>query len=453
MKIETTGRSPERRTEVADALNAGGLGARLRASREIGKRILSGELGRTVSGELNNHVHTSYSFSPYSPSLAAFKAWEAGLMAVGIMDHDSVSGCVEMLDAAANIGIASTVGFELRVNMTGTAMEGRKINNPDSENIIYIAVHGIPRDRIAEAAAFLEPIHEARNLRNRKMVAGVNKIIAAWGLEPLDYRDDVEGISRASEGGSITERHVLYALANRVMSVAGKGRSLLDFLAEKAGLVVQGKIREYLQNDENPHYSYDLLGLFKSSVISDIYIQPGNDECVGVNEAVAFAKDIGAIPAYAYLGDVTDSPTGDKKAEAFEDSYLDELFEELKTLKFQAVTYMPPRNTIEQLRRVQSLCAQHGLMEISGVDINSSRQSFGCPELLQDEFRHLGTSAWALIAHEKLSSADKTFGLFHPDNPLQQDLDGRIATYGGIGEALDPRDPESALAVFERVVK
>ena len=434
------------------ALNAQGLGTRIDASREIGKRIMSGELDRTVSGELNNHVHTTYSFSPYSPSLAAFKAWEAGLMAVGIMDHDSVSGCVEMLDAAANIGIASTVGFELRVNMTGTAMEGRKINNPDSENIVYIAVHGIPKDGIAQAAVFLEPIHEARNRRNRKMVAGVNKIAAAWGLEPLDYRSDVEATSLSSEGGSVTERHVLYALANRVMSATGKGRLLVDFLTEKAGLVVAGKIKDYLLDEANPHYAYDLLGLFKSSVISEIYIQPGDDECVGVIEAVAFAKQIGAIPAYAYLGDVTDSPTGDKKAEAFEDSYLDELFDELKKLEFQAVTYMPPRNTLAQLRRVQSLCARHDLMEISGVDINSSRQSFGCPELLQDEFRHLGTSAWALIAHEKLSSADRAFGLFHPNNPVRANLAGRVAIYGKVGEALDPRKPDSALAVFERIM-
>ena len=439
--------------KLTEQLNATAGDTRIMAANEIGKLLTGGELGRKVSGELNNHVHTSYSFSPYSPSLAAYKAWEAGLMAVGIMDHDSVSGCDEMLEAARRIGIASTVGFELRVNMTGTAMEGRKINNPDSENIIYIAVHGIPKDRISEAAMFLRPIQNARNSRNRLMVDRLNGIVAAWGLEPLYYQRDVESNSMAAEGGSITERHVLFALAMRVVSTIGKGEPLVRFLAEKAGLVPSGKIRDYLLDGENPHYPYDLLGLFKSSVISDIYIQPNADECVGVNEALAFAKVIGAIPAYAYLGDVTDSPTGDKKAEAFEDSYLDELFPELRALEFQAVTYMPPRNTVAQLLRVQSLCSRYGLMEISGVDINSSRQSFGCPELLQDEFRHLGTSAWALIAHEKLSSLDKSLGMFHSANPLREkDLEHRVATYGRIGEALDPRDPGSALGVFERIV-
>ena len=51
-----------------------------------------------------------------------------------------------------------------------------------------------------------------------------------------------------------------------------------------------------------------------------------------VADAVRVANAMNALPVYPYLGDVTDSPTGDKKAEAFEDSYLDELVPELKRI-------------------------------------------------------------------------------------------------------------------------
>ena len=71
---------------------------------------------------------------------------------------------------------------------------------------------------------------------------------------------------------------------------------------------------------------------------------------------IALADKIGAVSAYAYLGDVGDSVTGDKKPQKFEDDYLDELFDVLKELKFNAVTYMPSRNTHEQLDRVRALC-------------------------------------------------------------------------------------------------
>jgi hypothetical protein len=169
-----------------------------------------------------------------------------------------------------------------------------------------------------------------------------------------------------------------------------------------------------------------------------------------VSEAVRFANETGAIPAYAYLGDIAESPTGDKKAEEFEDRFLDELIPELVGIGFRAITYMPPRNTREQMLRLQALCRSHGLMEISGVDINSSRQSFNCPILLEPEFAHLADSAWALIAHEKLAAADPKLALFSKDNPLaSRCLDDRIAAYADVGRRMDHSRPEEAIRLTE----
>ena len=50
---------------------------------------------------VNNHIHTTYSFSPYSPTDAVYMAWKNGLKTAGIMDHDSVAGAREFLEAAA----------------------------------------------------------------------------------------------------------------------------------------------------------------------------------------------------------------------------------------------------------------------------------------------------------------------------------------------------------------
>lgn len=38
----------------------------------------------------NNHIHTVYSFSPYSPTAAVYMARAYGLETAGIMDHDSI---------------------------------------------------------------------------------------------------------------------------------------------------------------------------------------------------------------------------------------------------------------------------------------------------------------------------------------------------------------------------
>jgi hypothetical protein len=399
----------------------------------------------TTVREVNCHVHTVYSFSPYTPAQAAGRALEAGLAAVGVMDHDSISGAAEMRAAGRSLGIATTAGLELRVGAEGTALAGKKINNPDSVGILYMMFHGIPARSDVAAAAFLEPIQAARGRRERAMMDRLNALLPGYGIAPLDWDKDVWGASQAAHGGSITERHLLYAVARHIVDAAGRGEKLVRFVRGTLGIDLPPRLAGYLGDEGNGMVLFDLLGVLKSGLLPRVFIQPDGEECIPVRRAVRFAEEIGAIPCYGYLGDVTDSPTGDKKAEKFEDSFLEELFVEVKRLGFRAIAYMPPRNTLEQLRRVQQLCARHTLMEISGVDINSPRQSFNCPELLRPEFSHLISATWALIAHEKLSDADPRYGLFNPANPLASlPLERRIAAYAEVGETLDPADPGPA---------
>lgn len=416
---------------------------------EVAHAIDEGKLSTEATEEVNNHVHTIYSFSPYSPAGAAYMAWQAGLKAIGIMDHDSVSGAGEMLDACRYIGMGSTVGFELRTNFTGTRLEGRTINSPDSKNIGYIAIHGIPVTEIEEARIFLEPLQQERNIRNKRIVENLNTLILSQGIKPLDFVTDVSPVSQAAKGGTITERHILYTLGLKLAENTGKGVSLVRFLEQNMGIPISGTIGEYLSDTENPHYFYDLLGVLKSSFLPRIFVQPDEKECIPVKKAVDFANSIGAIPAYAYLGDVTDSPTGDKKAQKFEDDYLDDVFDTIKELEFKAVTYMPPRNTREQLHRIQKMCGDYELMEISGVDINSSRQVFKCPIILEDDFKHLTDATWALIAHEKLAGQNKSLGLFNPRNPNAGiGLHERLSMYNKLGRRMDHHKPENVLKLI-----
>ena len=413
---------------------------RLDALRDIVDRNGDGVFDTPTSGEVNNHVHTHYSFSPYSPTSAAYLARKSGLEAVGSVDHDSIGAAREMTEAAQILGIGSTVGAELRVRFVDTPFAEMRLNNPDSIGIAYIVLHGVPASRIDELQRFLTPLRRVRNDRNRRQLVRLNDILADADLGPLDFERDVLPLSWADRGGSVTERHILYALAIKLEAEYGRGLRLVRFVRDALGLSLTGRRRDLLSDADNPHYSYDLLGVLKGGFAERFFIQPGETECLPVREITAFARGIGAIPAYAYLGDVGDSPTGDKKAQHFEDAYVQELASALPEIGFQAITYMPPRNTVEQLRVVQRLAASVGLMEISGVDINSSRQAFTCPEVMRNEFRHLTATTWALIAHEALSSYDERYGLFHPANPLaDRPVARRIEHYARIGRESDPR--------------
>lgn len=378
---------------------------------------------------VNNHIHTTYSFSPYTPSAAVYFARKAGLSTAGIMDHDSVGGIEEFIKAGEIIGMPVTVGFECRTSVKGTALEGLRLNNPDQVSVAYVTLHGIPHTMIGECEKVLAPLREKRNERNRKMCDKINALVKEYGIE-LDFERDVLPLSLDEKGGSVTERHVLYGLTLKITE--GKGREEAVGLVAKLCGGMADKVREKLITAPDEYYLYDVLGVLKSSLVAAIYVD-ADDELMHISEFTALAKRVGGIAAYAYLGDVGESPTGDKAAQKFEDSYLDLLFETINTLGFDAVTYMPSRNTPEQLERVMSLCEKYGFFQISGEDINSPRQSFVCPAMAP--FTHLYKATWALIGHEKAATEDINGGMFTEETIKKiPALSDRIEYFSKIGK-------------------
>lgn len=380
------------------------------------------------SGEwVNNHIHTTYSFSPYTPAAAVYYAHRAGLSTAGIMDHDSVGGIHEFLKAGEIAHMPVTVGFECRTSVSGTPMEGRRLNNPDQVSVAYVTLHGIPHQSLPLCEKFLAPLREKRNERNIKMCEKINSLCTDIGVS-LDFYKDVVPLSSFNEGGSVTERHVLFALAVKL----SEGRSREESVnALKKLCTFSEKNEKRLLSADDSTVLYDMLGVLKSSLVKKIYVD-AEDELMHITDFVRLAKKTGGICAYAYLGDVGESPTGDKAAQQFEDSYLEELFMCLRDWGINAVTYMPSRNTKEQLSRVISLCDRYGFFQISGEDINSPGQSFVC-NAMQD-YPHLYEATYALIGHERAATECLSHGMFSDETVKKMpDLSDRIKYYAEIG--------------------
>lgn len=400
------------------------------------KALMLSEPAPNTGRDVNNHIHTKYSFSPYSPTAAVWFARAAGLCTCGLMDHDSIAGAEEFLAAARAAHMGATIGLECRVSFKDTPFGDRKLNNPDQKGVVYMALHGVPHDKAPELNAFFAPYREKRNQRNLRMVEAINGMMGKYGIA-IDFERDVLPLSNYAKGGSVTERHLSSALAYKMLEVVGKGQKLVDFIKNELQLPISGKIEGYLLDDANPHMMYDLLGWIKSQLISRFYID-ATDECPDVREVLALSERIGAISAYAYLGDVGDSVTGDKRAQKFEDDFLDELVEYLAGLGYRAITYMPSRNTKAQLRRVRALCDKYGLFQISGEDINQPRQSFVCEAQRDPEFSNLYEATWALIAHEWRATENPEDGLFSAKTIAEYpDLKARVSAFARFGEAME----------------
>ena len=377
---------------VLNLLNAPTREERIANLKEVLKTTTFPEM---VPQYINNHIHTTYSFSPYSPTAAVYAARMEGLCTAGIIDHDSISGAEEFLEAAQIIGIPVTVGMECRVSMEGTRLEGRRTNNPDQVGVSYMTIQSVPHDKISMLTEFFKPYQAARHARNRKMIVRINELC---GVE-LDYDRDVLPLSEAKDNGGVTERHLMYALAIELVKQVGKGQGMIDKLTAM-GMNLSEKQKTMLLDTQYPFYEYDVLGMLKGTFVPKIFID-ATDECPKLKDMVQLCVDADAYLCYAYLGDVGDSVTGDKKAQKFEDDYLDDVFECLKEEGVKAVTYMPTRNTPAQLERLRGLCDSYGMFQISGEDINSPRQSFVIKAMENPMFQNLIDATWKLIEHEK----------------------------------------------------
>lgn len=377
--------------DILNKLNAPTKAERLENLKEVLKTT---SFPPMVPQYINNHIHTTYSFSPYSPTAAVYAARMEGLCTAGIIDHDSISGAEEFLEAAKLVDMPVTIGMEARVSMDGTRMAGRRTNNPDQVGVSYMTIQSVPHDKIGVLTAFFKPYQAARHARNRQMIEKINDLVGV----SLDYDRDVLPLSEAKDNGGVTERHLMYALAIELVKQVGKGQGMIDKLTS-LGMSLSEKQKQMLLDTAYPFYAYDVLGMLKGTFVPKIFID-ATDECPKLKDMVALCADVDAYLCYAYLGDVGDSVTGDKKAQKFEDDYLDEVFECLKEEGVKAVTYMPTRNTPAQLERLRGLCDQYGMFQISGEDINSPRQSFIIKAMENPMFQNLIDATWKLIEHE-----------------------------------------------------
>ena len=412
-----------------DALNAKTAEERLEALSELLKNQTEEDIPVKRDNDANNHIHTIYSFSPYSPTKAAYMAYVAGLTSAGIMDHDSLSGAVEFKKACEMLGLGATCGVEVRAKFNRGF--GR-INHPDQNDCIYMAAHGIPAQNVQAFNEYLATFREKRNQRNNEMCKRITSKFGKYGVE-LDFEKDVMPLSCANEGGSITERHLLYALAGKLENKFGRTQELYNFLTEELNLKVSEKIKGFLFDENNENFLYDLLGVLKAD--TKFFYIDADEEMPMAEDFVNKAIEFGAIPAYAYLGDVGDSVTGDKKAQTFEDAFLPDLIREIKAINIKAVAYMPTRNTEQQLKRLGDLCKEQKLFEISGEDINSPRQKFQCAALADPKYAHLIDATWALIGHESISSEKGVeYGMFSGKTEEKlPELKDRIEEYSKLG--------------------
>ena len=137
-----------------------------------------------------------------------------------------------MSEATSVLGMGSVTGFEIRARFgEGTPLAQRKLNNPDSVGVAYMTVQGVPAPAREKVAEWLAPKRAARLERTLAMAAARQPDPHRPGPGALrSRRRDMVGISQYANGGGITERHLLAAMASALIRGFGRGPALVQGL-------------------------------------------------------------------------------------------------------------------------------------------------------------------------------------------------------------------------------
>ena len=413
------------RDQLLQQLHAPKAKKRLKAVKKLQKldlKLGAEFLPQVREDDANLHVHTYYSYSPYSPSQAAYLAYRSGLASAGIMDHDTLSGAEEFVKACKTLGLAHSVGFDFRVRLKQDKTARYPLR---SDGYTYIAVYGIPKKVLKKVNLWLKEDREMRSARNRKFCDSVSKLFAPHGVA-VDYDKDVLPLTKIKEDGSVTERHVLRAAATNVIAEYGKGNGAKEFL-QKVGFSIDEHLTALLSDEDNPFYMDDLVTALKEN--AGAFGVGSRREAIDMPDVVTRLENFGAIVSYLYFGNLDDLVEGENTKEKMQNLVLG-----VKELGFHSMSVKVSRLSEEDLALLCDLCREHDILLLPGTAVNSPRQPFGCDVQLKPEFKSLADACWAVVGHGKMSDCNLADGMFSEKACTRQpSLADRITLYAEIG--------------------
>lgn len=160
------------------------------------------------------HTHTLHSDGTFTPEELVSAAYEAGISAIALTDHNGVAGLDEFMSAASRRGIIGVAGTEF-----STDYEGREL---------HVLGLFIPRERYSDVTEFIGDLKERKHESNMRLVECLSDI----GLK-VDYGE----LITAAPDGYVNRAHIAAAMLKRgyVSSV----REAFDtYLSKKAGYYV-----------------------------------------------------------------------------------------------------------------------------------------------------------------------------------------------------------------------
>jgi hypothetical protein len=309
-----------------------------------------------------------------------------------------------------------------------------RINNMYQTDTVNLYMACIPAEALPRVQQWADGFRVKANERLSRMLAGINKKYKSYGIR-IDFDRDVLPLSLFAEGGTATEYHLIAALAKKLVERFGRGQILLRFLTHELKVTLTEKMKSGVLDVSAGARAYllDIANVLKPE-IKNFYIDAADERC-SILEFLKMAKEVSAIAVYPYMGDIISVVMGEYYVEKYEDSFLEELIEELKALGVQGVSYEPSRLKPEQLSAIRSVCERNDMLQLSGETVYTPQQSFEDATLEDIGLSYLAESGWALAGSCKATETDTEGGIMSRQTVEKYpELSTRILIYSNLGK-------------------
>ena len=301
--------------QFVDALSSKRKGARLRALKKLAK--IRGE--KEYCDDTLLSIHTDYSFSPYSPSLACFMADKFGLRLAGIMDNYTLSGADEFIKASKILGVTYSTGVQIRAKFD--FLGGAFYN---------VSVMGIASRFFKDVEKRLSIFQQNQYSNVLKTTEEINARFEKYGVK-IDFKKDVLSQVKKSKSKVYLSKYAYFSLSKNLKEKFSKEK-VVEILKE-LGLNLTNEEIKLLTVENNVYYEYDLASI--------LFLQKSKFSAKKNYEnaasAVALSKDVGAICSFEYeiLEKLEDNDENKKE--------LSSLIENLKKLGFDGFSFDPSK--------------------------------------------------------------------------------------------------------------
>jgi len=336
---------------------------------------------REFNGLLNAHIHTFHSFNykNWSPFRIVFEGWKKGLLFIGTVDFDTLSGLEETLFAGELLDVKVIGGFESRVFLR--EMKDKVINSPGEPGIFYLCGKGFKKmpDRDSEEGKFFEKLKIVAQRRNKKIIEKINNYLK---YVKIDYKKDLLPLTPSKNP---TERHIIIAYYKKSLEVLNDKAH--EFWSDILN-IEKRKIIDLESKNKGDLYEIIRQKLIKSG--GPGYVKAEGSDFPLFDEVVKITEKAGGIPIGTWLDGTNE---GEKNSEIF--------LELMKEKGVKGITIIPERNwnikdenekkiKVEKLEEFMGTCIKMEMPVICGTEMNKYGQPFVDNFLRPEISKYLG---------------------------------------------------------------